>query len=77
VGYRLTPGQDKNLCCGSAGIYSITQPTLANRLRDTKRAALNSSNPDIIATANVGCQLHLQTNCDLPIHHWIELLLSD
>lgn len=75
VGYQLVPIRDKHLCCGSAGTYSITQPVLANRLRDNKLAALMNYNPEIIATANVGCQLHLQTQSELPIYHWIELLL--
>ena len=74
LGYQLTPVADKHLCCGSAGTYSITQPKLAAQLRDNKLAALNAGRPELIATANVGCQLHLQSECDRPIRHWIELL---
>lgn len=74
LGYRLTPVQDKHLCCGSAGTYSITQPQLAQQLRDNKLAALNAGRPEIIATANVGCQLHLQSDSNQPIRHWIDLL---
>ena len=74
LGYQLTPVADKHLCCGSAGTYSITQPELAARLRDNKLAALNAGRPELIATANVGCQLHLQTESEQPVRHWIELL---
>src|SRR5262249_22810443 len=55
VGYSLTPVPDSHLCCGSAGTYSLLQPALANQLRDNKIAALESSKPDVILTANVGC----------------------
>jgi glycolate oxidase iron-sulfur subunit len=43
-------------------------------LRDRKLAALNKNNPDLIVTANVGCQLHLQVENGKPVRHWIELL---
>ena len=37
-------------------------------------AALTGDSPDLIATANVGCQLHLQEVASQPVRHWIELL---
>ena len=30
--------------------------------------------PEIIATANIGCQLHLSSRANTPVKHWIELL---
>ena len=74
AGYQLVPVPDSHLCCGSAGTYSILQPALSLRLRDNKLAALTRGQPDIIATANIGCQLHLEGAATLPIKHWIELL---
>lgn len=74
AGYELMPTSDAHSCCGSAGAYSILQPTLSNQLRQAKLAALNQSNPDVIATANVGCHLHLAAATDTPVKHWIELL---
>ena len=73
AGYELTPVRDGHLCCGSAGTYSILQPELSQRLRDDKLAKLGEGEPELIATANVGCQLHLQSG-ELPVRHWIELL---
>jgi len=35
---------------------------------------LGQGDPDCIATANVGCQLHLATRSRIPVQHWIELL---
>ncbi|HSH42064.1 MAG TPA: glycolate oxidase subunit GlcF, partial [Arenicellales bacterium] len=74
AGFELTPVPDAHLCCGSAGTYSILQPGLAGRLKEAKLKALGGGGPDVIATANIGCQAHLQSGTDLPVRHWIELL---
>ncbi len=74
AGFQLTHVTDAHLCCGSAGTYSILQPDLSRRLLDNKLAALQQGMPDVIATANVGCQLHLATASGVPVKHWIELL---
>lgn len=74
LGFALAPVQDGHLCCGSAGTYSITQPTLAKRLRDNKMDALEAQVPDTIVTANIGCQSHLNGAGRTPVRHWIELV---
>lgn len=74
LGFVPTPVPEAHLCCGSAGTYSLTQPALSRQLRDRKVAALESGRPDIIATANVGCQLHLEAATRTPVVHWLELL---
>lgn len=73
-GFSLTAVPDSHLCCGSAGTYSITQPALSQRLRDNKLNALESGNPDVIVTANIGCQTHLDGAGRTPVRHWIELV---
>ncbi len=73
-GYQLTTVADAHLCCGSAGTYSLMQPTLSRQLRNNKLAALESGKPVVIATANIGCLSHLQGGTDTPVTHWIELL---
>jgi glycolate oxidase iron-sulfur subunit len=74
AGYELVPVADSHLCCGSAGTYSLLQPELSQRLRENKVAALQANQPDIIVTANIGCQLHISSAADIPVKHWIELL---
>jgi glycolate oxidase iron-sulfur subunit len=74
AGYRIVPIADAHLCCGSAGSYSISQPLLARQLRDNKLAAMTASAPDVLVTANVGCQTHLQSGGTTPVRHWIELI---
>jgi len=74
VGYEICQVQDSHLCCGSAGTYSMLQPALASQLRLNKVKALSVDQPDIIATANIGCQLHLALGNKISVVHWIELL---
>ena len=74
AGYTLTKVDDAHLCCGSAGTYSILQPALSKKLLHNKITALEAEQPDVIATANIGCQMHLGTKANVPIKHWVELL---
>jgi glycolate oxidase iron-sulfur subunit len=76
LGYELTPVTDSHLCCGSAGTYSILQPGMAGVLRNNKLEALQDGKPDLIATANIGCLVHMSSHADVPVKHWIELLES-
>jgi glycolate oxidase iron-sulfur subunit len=75
AGYRTVPVAEGHLCCGSAGTYSLLQPRLAERLRERKLAALTAATPDVIVTANVGCQQHLGADASVPVRHWLELLV--
>ena len=57
VEFRECP--EATTCCGSAGVYSLTQPDTAAWLRDRKVNNLRSTGADIVATANPGCQLQI------------------
>ncbi len=72
--FRLTTVADSHLCCGSAGTYSITQPELSRQLRDQKLRSLEAGGPEIIVTANIGCQTHLAGAGRTPVRHWIEIV---
>jgi glycolate oxidase iron-sulfur subunit len=74
AGFELTGVPDSHLCCGSAGTYSILQPELSGQLLRNKVAALESGQPEIVATANIGCLTHIQGGTALPVKHWINLL---
>ena len=79
-GARLTAVPDAHLCCGSAGTYSLLQPELSRRLQANKVAALESGQPDLILTANIGCMTHLASATEIPVQHWVTWLdarLSD
>jgi glycolate oxidase iron-sulfur subunit len=74
IGMELTPVADAHICCGSAGTYSILQPELSGQLKANKLRALEAGRPDIIASANIGCIMHLADGTRRPVRHWIELL---
>ena len=59
AGFTLTEVTDGQRCCGSAGTYSVLQPQLAGQLLRAKVAALEGGAPDVIATANIGCLVHI------------------
>jgi len=67
---------ESNLCCGSAGTYSVLQPELATALRDRKLKNLAATQPEMIVSANVGCITHLQSGTETPVTHWIELIAN-
>jgi len=76
AGCTLTAVADGGRCCGSAGTYSLLQPELATRLLQAKVSALEAGAPQLIATANIGCLMHLRTGTALPVYHWIELIAA-
>jgi glycolate oxidase iron-sulfur subunit len=51
---------EASLCCGSAGIYSITHPEEAERLGRRKVQKILSTKADCVAVANPGCHLQIQ-----------------
>ncbi len=74
IGYQICRIEEAHLCCGSAGTYSILQPAISKQLQQNKVQALTVDQPDIIATANIGCQLQLAQGNRTPVVHWIELI---
>ena len=74
AGFELTMVPDSHLCCGSAGTYSILQPELSQRLLKNKVEALESGQPALLATANIGCLTHIQSGTSLQVRHWINIL---
>ena len=66
--------RDSHQCCGAGGAYSVLQPALSRQLRDLKIEALQATGPHVIASANIGCIVHLQSGTDTPVKHWLEVL---
>lgn len=77
LGFELVPVAEPQLCCGSAGTYSLLQAELAQTLLRQKLENLEAGQPELIATANIGCLGHLQSGTQRPVRHWIELLDGD
>ncbi len=58
-GIELRECHESTWCCGSAGIYALTQPDTANRLRERKWKNLSQTGAKWVAMGNPGCALHL------------------
>ena len=74
LGFELVPVEESHFCCGSAGTYSVLQKELSTQLQQRKIGHLEKASPEVIATANIGCHLHLETETSIPVKHWLELI---
>jgi glycolate oxidase iron-sulfur subunit len=63
-----------HLCCGSAGTYNILQSEIAKQLLKDKVKNIESLNPQIISTGNIGCITQISSGTNIPILHTVELL---
>ncbi len=59
-GVELRECPEATMCCGSAGVYSLTQPRTSAWLRERKAGQIRSTGATVVATANPGCQLQIQ-----------------
>ncbi len=72
-------GAERDVCCGSAGIYNLVQPDAAAELGARKARHLIDTGAQAIAAGNPGCaaqlDMHLrELGCPLPIYHPVELV---
>jgi glycolate oxidase iron-sulfur subunit len=63
-GLTLTELPESNWCCGSAGIYNITQPEQSAKLLERKVGNIATTKAVIVATSNPGCHLQLRNGLD-------------
>ena len=78
-GVELKEPIDAALCCGSAGIYNILQPEIAEELGEQKVNNLVNTGAKLIASPNPGCSLQITKHLRLkglkvPLLHPMELL---
>ena len=74
AGFRVLDVPEKHFCCGSAGTYNLLEADMAAALGRRKADHIVSTDPDIIATGNIGCMMQLRRYCRIPIVHTVELL---
>jgi glycolate oxidase iron-sulfur subunit len=53
--------EEAGLCCGSAGVYNVTNPIQSRQLQQRKLDHALTVGPDVIVTANPGCLLQLKS----------------
>jgi glycolate oxidase iron-sulfur subunit len=70
---------ESDLCCGSAGVYSILEPEVAGELLELKVARIAETGATVVATGNPGCLMQIAQGCrarglDVTVVHPVELL---
>ena len=78
-GLRVVELPESDWCCGSAGIYNLTQPEMADRLLRRKVRHVQSTGAQAVVTANPGCILQIQAGLraegsERPVLHLVEVL---
>jgi glycolate oxidase iron-sulfur subunit len=78
-GLRFVEMDESAVCCGSGGIYNLTQPDMASRLQRRKVDAVRRTGAEIVATANPGCATQVaaglrQAGHSADVRHIVELL---
>jgi len=78
-GLRVVDLPESDWCCGSAGIYNLTQPDMATRLLRRKVRHVTSTGAEAVVTANPGCILQIQqglreAGSDIRVLHLVEIL---
>ena len=74
AGFEVVDVPERHFCCGSAGTYNLLQPEMAKALGERKATHICSTDPDIVATGNIGCMTQLSHYLGHPIVHTVELL---
>jgi glycolate oxidase iron-sulfur subunit len=75
-GLEVLEPAEWEICCGSAGIYNLTQPDAAAELGRRKAKNLLATGAEAVVAANPGCALQIAGHADLPVYHPMEILWS-
>ena len=80
-GVEMVPLVEAELCCGSAGIYNITQPKMAMQLLERKMKHIADTGAKVVVTGNPGCLMQIMLGAkkfgvDVEVKHPVEVLDS-
>ena len=78
-GLQLVELQSPDRCCGSAGVYNISQVDTANQILEAKMADIVATGAEVIVTSNTGCHMQLvagvrRAGLKARVVHVVELL---
>ena len=73
AGFDVRQPVNGHLCCGSAGVYNILQPDMADNLKARKKDSLVNTGADYVAAGNIGCIAQLD-NSTLPVRHTVQFI---
>ncbi len=72
AGFEVRQPLEPHLCCGSAGVYNILQPEMADGLRQRKLDNIRGTGAPIVAAGNIGCIQQLDG--EIPVRHTIQFI---
>ena len=78
-GISLIELQRPEMCCGSAGVYNIMQPAMANQVLDAKMEDIEGTQAEIVVTSNTGCHMQIiygvrKAGIQAEVVHLVQLL---
>ena len=78
-GLALVNLKESDWCCGSAGIYNITNQEMASQLLERKMNNIFATGTNVVVTGNPGCMMQIalgaqQKGFELAVVHPIQLL---
>jgi glycolate oxidase iron-sulfur subunit len=78
-GLELVELRQPERCCGSAGVYNLTHPELAEPILDAKIADIRGTGADLVVVANTGCHMQIlsgvrQAGLQAQVLHVVEVL---
>jgi len=73
AGFDVRKPVNGHLCCGSAGVYNILQPDMADNLKARKKDSLVKTDADYVAAGNIGCIAQLDDSA-LPVRHTVQFI---
>jgi glycolate oxidase iron-sulfur subunit len=78
-GIELVDLPNSDWCCGSAGVYNLAHPAMADAQLARKMDSIAAVAPEVVVASNPGCAMHLargtvERGLDVQIVHLVELL---
>ena len=78
-GLRFVELEESDFCCGSAGIYNLLHPELAQKFLDRKIERIKEKGVELVVSGNPGCSLQIEKGLkeqglNIRLAHPVELL---
>ncbi len=78
-GVDLIEMENAGLCCGAAGLYTVSQPEMSRRLLERKVRAILDTKADVVVSSNPGCMMQVQAGLrragsSVRVLHLVDLL---
>ena len=78
-GLEIVPLSGEPRCCGAGGSQVLSQPEIADALRDDIVDEIRATGADVLISSNLGCAMHLrhglaEAGIDIPLLHPVQLI---